>query len=57
MINSTLKKSPDPSNTEALAGVVAERLAKDGVDVEVVRAVDLAIEPGVTSEPVGKGDD
>ncbi len=45
VINCTLKKSPDPSNTEALAGVVAERLAKDGADVEVVRAVDLAIEP------------
>ncbi|MFE9441841.1 flavodoxin family protein [Streptomyces sp. NPDC006602] len=56
VINCTLKRSPNPSNTEALARVVAERLEKDGVDVEIVRAVDLAIEPGVISEPVRAGD-
>jgi multimeric flavodoxin WrbA len=56
VINCTLKRSPDLSNTEALARVVAERLEKDGVDVEIVRAVDLAIEPGVISEPVRAGD-
>jgi multimeric flavodoxin WrbA len=56
VINCTLKRSPEPSNTEALAGVVAERLEKDGVEVEVLRAVDLNIEPGVTSEPVREGD-
>lgn len=56
VINCTLKKSPEPSNTEALAGVVAARLEKDGVEVDVVRAVDLPIEPGVVSEPVREGD-
>ncbi|MFE6287111.1 flavodoxin family protein [Streptomyces sp. NPDC057877] len=56
VINCTLKASPEPSNTEALARVVVERLEKDGVQVEVVRAVDLDIAPGVTSEPVREGD-
>ncbi|WP_329334544.1 flavodoxin family protein [Streptomyces sp. NBC_01352] len=56
VINCTLKRAPEPSNTGALAGVVAERLEKDGVEVEVLRAVDLNIEPGVTSEPVREGD-
>ncbi|MFM9495138.1 flavodoxin family protein [Streptomyces galilaeus] len=56
VINCTLKRSPDPSNTDALARVVVDRLEKDGVPVEVLRAVDLDIEPGVTSEPVREGD-
>ncbi|GAB2969710.1 flavodoxin family protein [Streptomyces pseudoechinosporeus] len=55
IINCTLKASPEPSNTEALATVVAEQLAKDGVDVDFVRAVDLDIKPGVTSD-AGDGD-
>ncbi|PAZ10147.1 NADPH-dependent FMN reductase [Streptomyces sp. SA15] len=57
VINCTLKKSPEPSNTQALARVVVEQLEKDGVAVEVVRAVDLDIAPGVVSEPVHEGDD
>ncbi|MFR0355406.1 flavodoxin family protein [Streptomyces sediminimaris] len=56
VINCTLKPSPDPSNTEALARVVVEALEKDGVGVDVVRAVDLDIAPGVTSEAVREGD-
>ncbi|WP_033319802.1 flavodoxin family protein [Streptomyces yerevanensis] len=56
IINCTLKASPEPSNTEALATVVAEQLAKDGVDVDFVRAVDLDIKPGVTSD-AGAGDE
>jgi multimeric flavodoxin WrbA len=56
IINCTLKASPEPSNTEALATVVAEQLAKDGVDVDFVRAVDLDIKPGVTSD-AGPGDE
>ncbi|MFM9627187.1 flavodoxin family protein [Streptomyces galilaeus] len=56
VINCTLKRSPAPSNTDALAQVVVDRLEKDGVRVEVLRAVDLDIEPGVTSEPVREGD-
>lgn len=56
VINCTLKRSPGPSNTEALAGVVTGQLEKEGVGVDLVRAVDLPIEPGVTSEPVTGGD-
>jgi multimeric flavodoxin WrbA len=56
VINCTLKPSPQPSNTEALARVVVQALEKDGVDVGVVRAVDLDIAPGVTSEAVREGD-
>ncbi|MFI8829188.1 flavodoxin family protein [Streptomyces sp. NPDC053431] len=56
VINCTLKKSPTPSNTHALAEVVAERLRELDVDVEFVRAVDLAISPGVSSDE-GAGDE
>ncbi|MEV8592665.1 flavodoxin family protein [Streptomyces sp. NPDC052012] len=56
-INCTLKKSPETSNTEALLRAVTEQLEKDGVEVDVVRAVDLDIAPGVVSEAVHEGDD
>ncbi|MCG7208926.1 MULTISPECIES: flavodoxin family protein [Streptomyces] len=55
VINCTLKKSPEPSNTEALASEVAARLAKLGVRTESVRAVDLPIAPGVVTD-AGDGD-
>ncbi|MEU5891726.1 flavodoxin family protein [Streptomyces sp. NPDC047461] len=55
-MNCSLKKSPKPSNTEALAAVVAERLSKKGVDLDVVRAVELNIAPGVVSD-AGDGDE
>jgi multimeric flavodoxin WrbA len=50
VINCTLKKSPEPSNTEELASQVAARLAKLGVRTEFVRAVDLDIAPGVVTD-------
>ncbi|GGT22739.1 hypothetical protein GCM10010254_48980 [Streptomyces chromofuscus] len=56
MINCTLKPSPERSNTDALARVVVGQLEKDGVDVEVLRAVDLDIAPGVNSESMREGD-
>ncbi|MEV7452890.1 flavodoxin family protein [Streptomyces nigra] len=56
VINCTLKVSPEPSNTEALASVVAGRLAEQGVDVSSVRAVDLKIAPGVVTD-AGDGDE
>ncbi|WP_328441686.1 flavodoxin family protein [Streptomyces sp. NBC_00457] len=56
IINCTLKPSPEPSNTEALAAVVGERLTEEKVDVEVVRAVDLNIAPGVVTD-TGEGDE
>ncbi|WP_433362595.1 flavodoxin family protein [Actinoplanes sp. CA-142083] len=55
IVNCTLKPSPEPSNTEALARVVAEALEKDGVTVDWVRAVDHDIKPGVESD-MGAGD-
>ncbi|CAM5687908.1 Multimeric flavodoxin WrbA OS=Streptomyces albaduncus OX=68172 GN=FHS32_002678 PE=4 SV=1 [Streptomyces griseoloalbus] len=57
VINCTLKKSPEPSNTEALFRTVTEQLEREGVEVDVVRAVDLDIAPGVVSEAVHEGDD
>ncbi|MEW2634126.1 flavodoxin family protein [Streptomyces sp. NPDC048389] len=56
VINCTLKTSPDPSNTHALATVVAGQLEKYGAEVEFVRAVDIDIRPGVVSEAVAPGD-
>ncbi|WP_330280958.1 flavodoxin family protein [Streptomyces sp. NBC_00588] len=56
IVNCTLKKSPEPSNTEALATVVAERLAEHAVKVTHVRAVDLDIAPGVVTD-AGGGDE
>ncbi|MFC8782473.1 flavodoxin family protein [Streptomyces nigra] len=56
VINCTLQVSPEPSNTEALASVVAGRLAEQGVEVSSVRAVDLKIAPGVVTD-AGDGDE
>jgi multimeric flavodoxin WrbA len=56
IINCTLKPAPEPSNTEALAQVVAEAMEKRGVTVDWVRAVDHDIKPGVESD-MGPGDD
>jgi multimeric flavodoxin WrbA len=56
IINCTLKPSPQPSNTEALAEVVADALGKDGIAVDWVRVVDHDIKPGVDSD-MGDGDD
>ncbi|WP_461028559.1 flavodoxin family protein [Streptomyces sparsus] len=55
LINCTLKPSPQPSNTEALAEVVMEELRRRGSTVESVRAVDLDIRPGVETD-MGDGD-
>ncbi|MEV1011898.1 NAD(P)H-dependent oxidoreductase [Streptomyces sp. NPDC049881] len=55
VINCTLKPSPQPSNTEALAKVVVGHLEGHGVGTEIVRAVDLDIRPGVRSD-MGEGD-
>ena len=55
IINCTLKPSPETSNTEALAAVVAQALRGHGVEVSWVRAVDHDIKPGVESD-MGDGD-
>lgn len=52
----TLKPSPEPSNTEALAQVLIDVWGQAGIESEVVRLVDLNIKPGVKSDQ-GEGDD
>jgi multimeric flavodoxin WrbA len=54
ILNCTLKKSPAPSNTEQLAGLVAAELREHGVTVETVRIADHRVEPGVETD---MGDD
>ncbi|HZV84491.1 MAG TPA: flavodoxin family protein [Brevundimonas sp.] len=56
VLNCTLKPSPDPSSTEALAKVMMAELEKGGADTELVRLVDLNIKPGVKTDQ-GEGDD
>jgi multimeric flavodoxin WrbA len=54
ILNCTLKKSPAPSNTEKLAGLVANGLREHDVEVESVRIADKRVEPGVETD---MGDD
>jgi multimeric flavodoxin WrbA len=56
-LNCTLKRSPDESNTAALAQVVLDALAAHGVETEMVRVADRVVEPGVVSEPVTDRDE
>lgn len=55
-LNCTLKRSPEPSNTEGLAQVVLDALAADGIETEMIRVVDHQVDPGVVSEAVSDGD-
>jgi multimeric flavodoxin WrbA len=55
-VNCTLKASPEPSSVEHLLDDVFGELRALGVDCEQVRAADLHIKPGVTSDE-GEGDD
>ena len=56
LLNCTLKPSPQPSNTAALADVVAGFLRDDGVEVTSYRLADLNVPPGVETD-MGDGDD
>lgn len=56
ILNCTLKRSPEPSNTAAIAQTVIDALEEQGVATELVRVVDLNILPGVSSDE-GEGDD
>lgn len=47
VINATLKRSPEPSNTEGLFGLSTRVMRQHGVEVEVIRAVDHEIAPGL----------
>lgn len=55
-INCTLKRSPETSNTEAPATVVADALSAERVAVAWVRAADNDFKPGVNSDE-GEGDE
>jgi multimeric flavodoxin WrbA len=50
VLSCTLKPSPESSNTESLAAVVSAGLREAEVEVELVRAVDRAIAPGVETD-------
>ncbi|MGA7228455.1 MAG: flavodoxin family protein [Acidimicrobiia bacterium] len=46
-INTTLKKSPQTSNTQGLMDISAEIMRRQGVSVDGIRATDFEIPPGV----------
>ena len=54
-LSCTLKPSPEPSNTETLAAVVADALRERDVTVDHVRLADLDVPPGVVTD-LGDGD-
>ena len=55
-LSCTLKKSPEPSNSESLAAVLRSAFEDEGLETETIRLVDLDIHPGVTSDE-GDGDE
>ena len=57
VLNCTLKPSPEPSSTEALARVLVQALEDQGVTCEIIRLADHDIPPGVVSEAVRAGDE
>src|SRR5580765_1089267 len=46
-INCTLKKSPEVSNTQGLADIAIAIMERNGVTVDVIRAIDRDIATGV----------
>jgi multimeric flavodoxin WrbA len=56
LLNCTLKKSPELSNTGALMEIVVRHLNDLGVDCELIRVVDHEIPFGVVSD-MGDGDE
>jgi multimeric flavodoxin WrbA len=56
ILNCTLKKSPDRSNSGLLAGEGISGLEERGVECETLRLVDLNVLPGVSSDE-GDGDE
>jgi len=56
ILNCTLKKSPEESNTEALISIVRGHLDDLGVECDVIRPVDFNIPFGVVSD-MGDGDE
>lgn len=56
ILNCTLKRSPAPSNSEALARVLGNALVAGGASYEIIRIVDHVVLPGVRSDE-GDGDE
>jgi multimeric flavodoxin WrbA len=56
LLSCTLKRSPEPSNTESLARIVTDALEDKGVEIRAFRLADLDIPPGVESD-LGEGDE
>ncbi|MGH2978745.1 MAG: flavodoxin family protein, partial [Solirubrobacterales bacterium] len=56
LLNCTLKKSPEVSNTQALMDIVSGHLEDLDVECEVIRVVDHRIPFGVVSD-MGEGDE
>jgi multimeric flavodoxin WrbA len=56
ILNCTLKRSPAPSNSEALARVLGNALVAGGASYEIIRIVDHVVPPGVRSDE-GDGDE
>jgi len=46
-LNTTLKRSPEVSNTHGLMELSAEIMRRQGVEVDMIRAVDQVLAPGV----------
>ena len=56
ILNTTLKRSPERSNTEALARVVMGALEEEGISCELLRIADWNVLPGVSTD-LGPGDE
>lgn len=56
-VNGTLKPSPEPSNTQVLADHAIGLMRAEGVGVEVIRAVDHVLPPGVQPDMTEHGAD
>lgn len=56
-INCTLKRSPEPSNTQALMDVCSGVMKAQGVTIDEIRAVDLVLPPGVQPDMTEHGFD
>lgn len=54
-INCTLKPSPTPSHTQGLADIAIEIMRRNAVTVDVIRAVDHDIAPGVQPDMTAHG--
>jgi multimeric flavodoxin WrbA len=56
VLNCSLKRSPEPSNTQMLTDHVLTALREHGVESTTFRLADLSVPPGVESD-LGAGDD